>query len=65
MSDMFSTQSLIGLTKEDAKDLAEKHGFTIRVMHEDGESFMGTMDYRTDRVNLSVNGGKVTEAKVG
>ncbi len=65
MSDMFSTQSLIGLTKEAAKDLAEKNGYTIRVMNEDGQAFMGTMDIRSDRINLSISGGKVVEAKVG
>lgn len=56
---------LVGMTKEAATAKMEGSGFRVRVTSEDGKSFIGTRDFRTDRVNLVVVGGKVVRASVG
>ena len=57
--------SLVGLTEAEAEQQIQNKGFCSRVMRRDGRSFMGTCDMRHDRINLSVNNGRVTEADVG
>lgn len=61
----FTPDSLKGLAKDAAIKLALDNGFTTRVMSEDGKSFMGTMDFVNDRLNLEVNDGKVVSVKKG
>ncbi len=56
---------LIGLSEKEALDVISQNGFKARIDSKDGESFMGTCDYRLDRVKLSVYGGKVTTANIG
>lgn len=56
---------LVGMEKQAALDLCKTEGIPVRVEREDGQQFMLTMDYRMDRVNLSVNGGKVTGTRRG
>lgn len=57
--------ALIGETEADATAAVEAAGFTARVVERDGESFPITMDYRVDRVNLTVQDGLVTVATIG
>lgn len=56
---------LIGLTEDEALDAAAEVGWEVRVVARDGERFAVTDDYRTDRVNVTIDGGVVTEAFVG
>lgn len=50
---------LVGRPIEEASAIAIDRGLTVRVMRLDGEDLMGTMDYRTDRVNVEVADGVV------
>ena len=45
---------IIGLHLEDARNISTETGFTLRVMQKDGEHLIGTMDFRTDRINIAV-----------
>ncbi|MFP3915165.1 MAG: PASTA domain-containing protein [Actinomycetota bacterium] len=44
----------VGLTEEDARDLAAERGLDVRVVGRDGECLAVTMDLRQDRVNLEL-----------
>ncbi|MFM8626792.1 MAG: hypothetical protein ACKOCC_07605 [Actinomycetota bacterium] len=57
--------SLVGLTEAEATKVATSKGWAVRVVERDGEQFMVTADWRGDRVNLTVTGGKVTGTSVG
>jgi hypothetical protein len=57
--------TVVGCAETDAEPRARAAGWTIRVVHRDGEDLMGTMDYRTDRLNLTVEDGRVTAATIG
>ncbi len=59
------TEAVIGLTVDQATTWAMNHNYTVRVVEIDGVGQPATMDYRTDRINLSVNNGLVTAAKMG
>jgi hypothetical protein len=52
----------VGLTVAEAEALATERGWTVRVVAEDGERFIVTEDYNTERVNLVVQAGTVTAA---
>lgn len=58
-------EALNGLTREQAEAAAEAAGYTVRVVREDDESYAMTMDYRTDRINIELDDGKVTRAYIG
>lgn len=58
-------QDVIGMEKQAAIDLIKGRGLKARVRSEDGQSFMGTADYRRDRINLHIQDGKVVKASVG
>ncbi|OGZ96506.1 MAG: hypothetical protein A3I44_04820 [Candidatus Sungbacteria bacterium RIFCSPLOWO2_02_FULL_51_17] len=60
-----STKDLIGMKEKAAIAAVKRVGMVSRVMWRDGTAFMGTMDYRTDRVNLGITKGKVTGATIG
>lgn len=57
--------TLVGLTVAQAEQRAEAAHKTTRVAVRDGEHVALTMDYRSDRINLIVDDGKVTTATVG
>jgi hypothetical protein len=56
---------IIGLDEQVAAERIEAAGLSVRVIDRDGEPFLATADYRTDRVNLSIVGGVVIAASVG
>lgn len=58
-------QEVIGMEKQAAIDLIKSQGLKARVRSEDGQSFVGTMDYRLDRINLHIQDGKVVKASKG
>jgi hypothetical protein len=58
-------KNLVGLTEDEAKAKITDLGMKVRIRNRDGETFMGTCDYRRDRVNLSIDNGKVTNATIG
>lgn len=58
-------ESLIGLSEEDATKKAEANKVILRVTHRDGEDFITTMDFISDRVNISVDNGKITAVTLG
>lgn len=49
---------LIGLTVEEAKKIVP---YEIRVTKENGKSYMVTMDFKTNRVNVEINNDLITE----
>ncbi len=55
----------VGETEQTVTDALKEHGYTVRVTQRDGRPFIGTRDYRTDRVNLVIEKGKVTRASIG
>jgi hypothetical protein len=57
--------SVVGMSEAEATKTAEAKGLTVRVGSRDGEDFPLTMDYRTDRVTLTVKDDKVTAATPG
>jgi hypothetical protein len=56
---------LVGLTEAEAEAAAAERGWAFRVVERDGETFPVTDDFRTDRVNVVVDGGVVTSVTIG
>ena len=56
---------LIGMTAPLATRTAEMSGRKIRVISEDGVPYVGTSDWRPERINLTLIDGKVVEVSVG
>jgi hypothetical protein len=57
--------AVAGCSESDIEGRARAAGWTIRVTSRDGEDFMGTMDFRPDRLNLRIEKGTVTAADIG
>jgi hypothetical protein len=57
--------TVLGMSEAEATKTAEAKGLMVRVGSRDGEDFPLTMDYRTDRVTLTVVADKVTAATPG
>jgi hypothetical protein len=60
-----SSQTLIGMTEDEASKMATTNGWAVRIAMRDGEPFTLTMDYRQDRVNLMVEKNLVTKVDIG
>ena len=58
-------QEVIGMEKHAAIVKIENAGCVARIVAEDGEHFIVTMDMRADRLNLEVVQGKVVSAHRG
>lgn len=56
--------SVLGKALDEAKKLIEGEGCAMRIASQDGESNMMTMDFRSDRINLDIEDGKVVSASV-
>jgi len=56
---------LIGLTKDAAIAMIVEGGLISRVAEEDGKPNILTCELRQDRINLTINGGKIIKADVG
>ncbi len=57
--------SLEGMSQSAAEQAVAAAGFTTRIVSVDGVGRPVTMDYRSDRINLEIVGGKVTKATAG
>jgi hypothetical protein len=57
--------SLVGLTESEATATAKGNGWIVRIAARDGENFMLTTDYVTNRVNLTIKKSVVTSVVVG
>lgn len=57
--------SLVGLTTKQAKAQIAAEGYQARVVSVDGDVRPVTMDYRPDRINLTIVDGVVTQATQG
>lgn len=58
-------ESLVGLTEAEATATAKDRGWIVRIAARDGQNFMLTTDYVTNRVNLTVKKSVVTSVVVG
>lgn len=63
--DEASAKKLIGLTEAEAQKVAAELGWQVRVAMRDGEAFVLTLDYQTNRVNLTITKGFVTAVVIG
>jgi hypothetical protein len=62
---MAMVDELVGMTKDAAFDKIEAADMMGRIRSEDSKAFMGTCDWRTDRVNLHIEDGIVVKASIG
>jgi hypothetical protein len=58
-------ETLIGASEEQAQQSAENAGWIFRVGERDGEMYMLTKDYITQRVTVTVTDGLITAVEVG
>jgi hypothetical protein len=61
----FKILDWIGKPEQVVRDAARDAGYLTRVIHEDGKNFVCTRDYRTNRLNLSIQGGMVFQISIG
>ena len=64
---MLSTceQAVAAGTFEAARQVADANGFAVRVSSIDGEPLMNTADWRMDRINVEIVGGRVASCTFG
>ena len=60
-----AAKALVGLSEQEASKVATGNGWTVRIAMRDGEAFSLTMDYRQDRVNLTIEKDRVTKVDIG
>jgi len=60
-----AAKKLLGLTEAEAQKVAAELGWQVRIAMRDGEAFMLTTDYQTNRVNLTITKGLVAAVVVG
>lgn len=58
-------KALIGKTEAEAIDLIKEARFKPRIICRDGVEQMVTADARSNRINLEIANGKVTDAFIG
>jgi hypothetical protein len=58
-------QAIAASTFEVARQVADTNGFTLRVSSIDGSSQYGTADWRMDRINVALVGGRVVSCTYG
>lgn len=57
----FDATAIVGMPIAEAEAVAEDDGCSVRVVERDGEGLASTLDFRSDRVNVAVEDGSVTE----
>lgn len=56
---MITEAEFTGLSLEEARNKAENDGFVVRIVENNGEPFILTTDYYSDRINFRVRNNKV------
>lgn len=64
IADIENQSEYVGLSVEEAMDLADSQGDTFRVVQEDGEFMAVTMDFRPGRINATVEDGLVVSVDI-
>jgi len=59
------TNAFIGLNLQEAKQLAAANNVQLRVAKQEGKMFLLSADFRTDRVNVEIEKGKIILAGIG
>ena len=62
---LIQTAQFIGLTEDHAITTAGKLAIVPRIVKRNQENFMLTEDHRHDRINFTIENGKVTNAIIG
>ena len=58
-------KTLIGKPDIEAQTLTQQAGYTYRIVRRDGQDYVVTMDYSTDRINVDIVDGRVTNTSIG
>ena len=58
---MINAEQLIGLPIHQARSICADSGCTLRVQAQDGQRFIVTADYRTNRINVEVDNGIISK----
>lgn len=61
----FNSKSLIGLKKEDVIEILKKMKADYRTYKEDGKQNILTQEFRSERYNLTIEKGIVTNVDMG
>lgn len=59
----FDPQSLVGLNKEEAYQIAKDNNRIYRTTIEDGKRFALTYDLKDGRLNFAIDNGKITSVR--
>jgi hypothetical protein len=64
MAEKLDPESLVGLHFEEAKEIAERHGYVVQVLHPVAPPLKWgfTLDLRAGRIRLITDGERVTRA---
>lgn len=54
---------IVGMDCQAAKQALEEAGYALRVIRENGSHKIVTMDYRPERVNVSIDDGIITNVE--
>ncbi len=65
MTKPITEKEWLGLSLDEAIKKAKGINYTTRIVEEDGKSFMVTMDFKSDRVNLRLLNNKVIGVYTG
>ena len=57
--------TLIGMKEADAESCAAQLDWIYRIVSRDGEDFPATLDYRLDRVSLTIKNGLISRVDIG
>lgn len=58
-------KEVVGLTETEAVAKIDAAGMKSRIRSKNGQAYVGTCDYRMDRVNLTIEKDLVTKATLG
>ena len=62
---MTTTLNVVGKTKAEAIQILNDAGVAFRIMQDEEQSFVGTCDWRPERLNLTIKDGLVTVQRNG
>lgn len=65
MATEFDTNTLIGLSETEAKEIAIRNGFAFRVTRKDAVNYVITCDFRIFRINVEIDEEKVSSVNFG